>query len=146
MKKIIKKLRNTLIGLGLLLTTAVASQTVQRTYYQDSLVQTAIKDGHIITFYNGKNEKTSSIKELQNGKVYFSNIPIWYVTEPGLTSVYYLVDNNWTLMSVQTTTEEGKAEPFHKGRCEGITKDGTRCKRKGNKFCWQHKTNENKTR
>lgn len=136
------KIFNLIVGVLLTLSSFVGAQEV------DSIVvrYNGAKKWHYTMsadttfFYNQSNKLLSTIVSNKNGHVFKTSTGYKsrVIKEENAEFTYVLDSGKWVLQTETLFYKEG-ITPYYINRCHAITIKGTRCKRKGDPFCWQHK-------
>lgn len=108
-------------------------------YVNDSIHSKIIYEGYYQNYFRNDNSY-AKVKFLTNRTEYYRADTIYQITvlEPNARFSYWLENDNWVMWN-EVITFDGITEPYYKNRCKALTTRRTRCKRKGDPFCWQHK-------
>lgn len=91
------------------------------------------------TYFYSSGKLLSIIVNNANGHVFKTNTGYIskVIKEDNAEFTYVLDSVTWILQSETLFYQEGIV-PYYKKRCQAITQRGTRCRRKGDPYCWQH--------
>jgi len=103
--------------------------------YEDSVCFKTYHSGDT-TFY----DKGLFVVNKSNYEELYKNDTLYYyhIYEQNARFDYHLNNGNFEL-KFEVITFTDSIQPYYKDRCKALTNNLTRCKRKGNPFCWQHK-------